>query len=119
LGASQDRKAAVLRAMLSDERRLVRFLMLMLAGEGVSVPGFSDSVEADFTSSAGNRDGFSPNGLFEMLLRALDEAPTRLDHLDSLLRELKTGAAAVPLPAGFDAIWEPIRALRRASELRP
>jgi hypothetical protein len=119
LGASQDRKAAVLRAMLSDERRLVRFLMLMLAGEGLPVPGFSDNVEADFTSSAGNRDGFSPNGLFEMLLRALDEAPTRLDHLDSLLRELKTGAAAVPLPAGFDAIWEPIRALRRASELRP
>jgi hypothetical protein len=119
VGAPQDRKAAVLRLMLSDQRRLVRFLMLMLAGEGLSVPGFGGDVAADFKSRAGNRDGFSPNGLFEMLLRALDEAPTRLDHLDSLLRQLRTGAEAVPLPTGFDAIWEPIQVLRQAREFRP
>jgi hypothetical protein len=49
------------------------------------------------------------SGLFEMLLRNLDRAPERLDHLNSLLKELRQGADGEDLlPAGFDAIWEPI-----------
>jgi hypothetical protein len=49
------------------------------------------------------------SGLFEMLLRNLDRAPERLDHLTSLLKELRQGADGEDLlPVGFDAIWKPI-----------
>jgi hypothetical protein len=44
-----------------------------------------------------------------MLLRTLDRNPARLDHLSGLLKELRHGAdGADLLPAGFDAVWEPI-----------
>ncbi|HYN10606.1 MAG TPA: phospholipase D family protein [Vicinamibacterales bacterium] len=115
VGAPEGRKEDVLRTLLQDRRRLMRFLMLLLAGEGTPVPGGGD----DGTSDGGGSDrgaGFSANGLFEMLLRALDEAPHRLDHLESLLAQLRQGRDGdAPLPEGFDAIWEPILAHRRAT----
>ena len=49
----------------------------------------------------------------EMLLRTLDRSPERLDHLASLLKELRHGADGEDLlPAGFDAVWEPIQRQR-------
>jgi hypothetical protein len=114
VGAPEGRREAVLRSLLQDRHRLLRFLMLLLANEGAAVPDFDDEGESGKGSSRGRFGGFSPNGLFEMLLRALDEAPHRLDHLESLLTQLRQGRDEVALlPDGFDAIWKPILAHRR------
>ena len=115
VGAPEGRKEDVLRLLLKDRRRLLRFLMLLLSGEGAALlpPGFA----ADDEHGHGGRmfGGFTANGLFEMLMRALDEAPHRLDHLETLLAQLRSGRDGdASLPEGFDAIWEPILAHRRA-----
>ena len=87
---------------------MMRFLWLLLADEGVAIPEMSGPDRPE----TGRGDSGSPllaNGLFELLLRNLDRAPIRLDHLNNLLKELRHGAEGEDLlPAGFDAIWDPI-----------
>ncbi len=119
IGAPEGRKEAVLRSLLQDRRRLMRFLMLLLADEGAAVPAFGDMMDGENGSRSDSAGGFSANGLFEMLMRALDLAPHRLDHLETLLTQLRQGSeGADPLPEGFDAIWQPILARRRARQER-
>jgi hypothetical protein len=49
--------------------------------------------------------------LLEALLRALADAPSRIDAVASLIDDLGDAAADV-LPPEFASIWEPIRAAR-------
>jgi hypothetical protein len=96
---------------------MMRFLWLLLADEGLPVPGPTAPNGGDAERGDG-RSSLLTNGLFEMLLRNLERSPDRLDHLESLLKELRHGAEGEDLmPPGFDAIWEPIwrqRERRRA-----
>ena len=108
IGAPEGRREHVIRSLVRDRSRMMRFLWLLLADEGVAVP---EVATTNMRESAGGEGGSSllTSGLFEMLLRNLDRAPERLDHLNSLLKELRQGADSEDLlPAGFDAIWEPI-----------
>lgn len=108
LGAPADRRDRILRSMLSDRKKVLRFLMLLLAEEGLDGPAGDERSSVD-TASNGQDVGFAPTGLLEMLLRALDNAPTRLDHVESLLGQLsrdEDGQAL--LPDGFEAVWVPI-----------
>jgi len=108
IGAPDGRREQVLRSLVRDRSRMMRFLWLLLADEGVAVP---EVATMNMRESAGGEGGSSllTSGLFEMLLRNLDRAPERLDHLTSLLKELRqVGDGEDLLPAGFDAIWEPI-----------
>lgn len=92
---------------------MMRFLWLLLADEGVAVPeGALDPNSREGQRGEG-RSSVLTNGLFEMLLRNLDHAPQRLDHLNGLLKELRHAEDGEDLlPAGFDEIWEPIWARR-------
>lgn len=117
LGAPEGRREQVLRAMLQDRTKMLRFLWLLLADEGAPVPEMSS--EQDRLDSNGTLRPSTPfvNGLFEMLLRNLDRSPERLDHLASLMKELRHGADGEDLlPVGFDEIWEPI--WKRREQLR-
>ena len=117
VGAPEGRREQVLRSLVRDRSRMIRFLWLLLADEGVAVP---EVTTMNMRESAGGEGGSSllTSGLFEMLLRNLDRAPERLDHLNSLLKELRQGADGEDLlPAGFDATWEPI--WRKRERLRP
>jgi hypothetical protein len=108
MGAPGGRREQVLRSLVRDRSRMMRFLWLLLADEGVAVP---EVATMNMRESAGGEGGLRlfTSGLFEMLLHNLDRAPERLDHLNSLLKELRQGADGEDLlPAGFDAIWEPI-----------
>ena len=87
---------------------MVRFLWLLLADEGVRLPDLGSVASGEHERGNGHST-LLPNGLFEMLLRNLDRAPERLDHLNGLLKEVRYGTAGEDLfPAGFDAVWEPI-----------
>ena len=108
VGAPEGRREHVLRSLVRDRSRMMRFLWLLLADEGIAVP---EVATMNMRESAGGVGGSSllTSGLFEMLLRNLDRAPERLDHLNGLLKELRQGADGEDLlPPGFDAIWEPI-----------
>jgi hypothetical protein len=108
VGAPEGRREHVLRSLVGDRSRMLRFLWLLLADEGVVVAEVEIMNKRE--SAGGERSSnLLSSGLFEMLLRNLDRAPERLDHLNSLLKELRQGADGDDLlPAGFDAIWEPI-----------
>jgi hypothetical protein len=117
LGAPEGRREQVLRSLVRDKSRMLRFLWLLLADEGVVLPDPSGPPTAGGARDA-NGQGLQSGGLFEILLRNLDRAPQRLDHLTNLLKELRQGADGEDLlPPGFDAIWEPIRLQRE--RLRP
>jgi hypothetical protein len=108
VGAPEDRREHVLRSLVRDRSRMLRFLWLLLADEGIVVP---EAAIMNMRESAGRTGGssISTSGLFELLLSNLDRAPERLDHLENLLKELRQGAGGEDLlPAGFDAIWDPI-----------
>lgn len=114
IGAPEDRREAVLRSLLQDRPRLMRFLMLMLADDGADIPDFDSVAGSPHADRRPRLSGSMTGGLFEMLLRALDRAPERLDHLETLLAQLRTDAGDCSLPDGFDAIWAPIQASRLA-----
>lgn len=108
IGAPADRRERIMRELLSDQKRVFRFLMLLLADEGVDP--FAAGEQGDKTAPGGDVAGtFVPAGLLEMMLRALDHAPGRLDHVESLLGQLSRDAEGrALLPDGFDAVWQPI-----------
>jgi hypothetical protein len=51
--------------------------------------------------------GWTDIPLLELLVRAVDRFPERLDHIDGLLRDLTEHRDEV-LPPGFQEIWQPI-----------
>jgi hypothetical protein len=117
VGAPEGRREQVLRSMVGDRAKMIRFLWLLLADEGVLVPAPGAPAGGNGTNTEGTSSPMV-NGLFEMLLRNLDRAPGRLDHLNSLLNELRQGSGGEDLmPTGFDAVWEPI--WRQRERLRP
>ena len=108
IGAPDGRREQVLRSLVKDRSGMMRFLWLLLADEGIAVPEATTSGESDSQQGNGTSSLLS-SGLFEMLLRNLDRAPERLDNLQGLLKELRHNPDGEDLlPAGFDAIWEPI-----------
>lgn len=115
-GAPANRRDNVLKTFLSDRGRFLKFMMLLLADEGFDPDGMREILQQD-----GNRDSdggnASASGLLEMLLNALDSAPVKLDHLESLIAQVMTDESGRSLlPIGFDEIWQPIR--RRRVQMR-
>ena len=55
--------------------------------------------------------------LLELLVRAADRFPDRLDHIEHLLRDLGDHGEKV-LPDGFEDIWAPIWRYRDGQEAR-
>lgn len=108
VGAPEGRREQVLRSLVGDRSRMMRFLWLLLADEGIAVPEAQTSGQSEGETGNG-ASSLLGSGLFEMLLRNLDRAPERLDNLHGLLKELRHDANGKDLlPEGFDAVWEPI-----------
>lgn len=105
-GAPSDRHPRLLASMLRDQDRLLRYLLLLLSDV--------DAVGADTNTGAGEAwlsewpgHGWTDIPLLELLVRAVDRFPERLDHIDGLLRDLTEHRDEV-LPPGFQEIWQPI-----------
>lgn len=115
-GAPANRRDNVLRTFLSDRGRFLKFMMLLLADEGFDPDGMRDILRQDGNRDSGGGNA-SASGLLEMLLNALDSAPVKLDHLESLIAQVTTDESGRSLlPIGFDEIWQPIR--RRRVQMR-
>ena len=112
-GAPENRQERLLLSILSDRERVLRFLLLLLAGTGVEAAWAKPSLPSSTNDGTGQMP-FSERGLFEVLVRTLEREPKRLDQIAILVRDLKkTTAGAALLPDGFDAIWEPIWTVRQ------
>lgn len=112
-GAPEDRHGRLLAAMLRDPDRLIRFLLLLLSDEDSRADGLGPRGVEAWLGRWG-RGSIDDLPLLELLIRAVDRYPDRLDHIDALLRDLADNEAEV-LPPGFRDIWEPIWASRKGT----
>src|SRR5215203_3763196 len=113
-GTPADRRERLLRAVIQDRDRFVRYLLLLLADEGFELAeqmAITDRASGDKASSSHDDEG---GGLLESFLRTLDRDPARLDHIARLVEDLRTQPdAAQLLPERFDEVWTPIWSARQ------
>ena len=112
-GAPEDRRDYVLRQLLSDPDRVMRFLLLLLMDHRAKDFGqwFADPTKAD---------GAQPwihsmfeSTLFESMIRALHRDPDRIDQVAHIIDDLrKSPDGRELLPKGLDEIWQPIWTIR-------
>ena len=115
VGAPEDRKERLLRSFLSDRRRVLQLLLLILSGEGADVSAFVQAVRRDGTNRGGLLGGWEGAALLEALLRSLSRNPGGIDEAARLISDLrKTPEGKDLLPEGLDEIWEPVWAAREA-----
>lgn len=115
-GAPSDRQERILRALLSDRGKVIRFILLLLAEGGVDRNSILFALQK---SLSGNGDDDNVDALrfplFEALVRTLDRNPKKLDQISRLVQDLKrTSIDGELLPEGFEEIWEPIWQAREA-----
>jgi hypothetical protein len=105
----------LLRHLLSDKTKVLRFLLLLLSD-------FDASEFSKFFTTTGKHDGengilahgLSESTLFESLLRALDRSPEHIDQVEQIIADLQqTPEGRELLPEDLDAIWGPILEVRR------
>lgn len=110
--APTDRSQRLLRSIIRDKERFLRFLALLLgevdAGFGHQVSQMEwEEWDSRHTVGAGNRFP-----LLEQLLRVLHENPEQLAHIQELITDLGEGDDVEQiLPEGFDRVFDPIWAV--------
>ena len=104
-GAPGDRVERVLQAVLGDQQRFLRYLLLLLADhEDVAAIGASLIAAGD--GGVGDRTHGVSLPLFEELLKALARSPAKLIAIARLVDDLKrTPAGRSLFPEGFDEMW--------------
>ena len=115
-GAPAGRREAILRLILDDPGKVLRFLQFLL-DDGATE---SSELQIQDHGTDGASNGYRSGGyvLLESLLRALAAAPKRLDEVEAVLRELGTDSDAhTRLPDGLLEVWPAIWAAREA--IRP
>jgi len=115
VNAPENRNECLLRHLLSDKTKVLRFLLLLLSD-------FDASEFSKFFTTTGKHDGengilahgLSESTLFESLLRALDRSPEHIDQVEQIIADLQqTPEGRELLPEDLDAIWGPILEVRR------
>jgi hypothetical protein len=112
-GAPSDRQERILRSLLNSKDRVLRFILFLLAEGGADVTAILLATRTQLSGKESRgRDGFE-FPLFEILVRALDRNPTKLDQVARLVDDLrKSPEGKQLLPEGFDSVWEPVWATR-------
>lgn len=119
-GAPSDRRSRLLRVLLGDAGRFLRYLLMLLADESsderFDLEEMLDRLDRPHhDADAGSGTAGIP--LLEALLRALARDPSRLVPVDRLVEELsESDEGRALLPEDFAEVWEPIRSV--AAELR-
>ncbi len=108
-----NRHEAILRDLLSDRDRVLRFLLLLLLDAGArDLSKLTDSPKNGDNTFSFMHSMFGAT-LFESLIRALDRDPERLEQVRQVILDLRqTDEGKALLPDDLDPIWEPIWAVR-------
>jgi len=109
-GAPPDRPERILRSLLSDKGKVIRFMLLLLAEGGADRNSILIALQKSLSGN-GDDDNMAAVRfpLFEALVKTLDRNPRKLDQIARLVEDLKrTSTDGEVLPDGFEEIWEPI-----------
>jgi hypothetical protein len=109
-GVPEGRREAILRELLKDPEQVLRLLRALLAFETEAGPDGGTSLLSQLGGRGNDRHSYEAP-LLESLLRALDEAPEKLNAIASLIDDLKDVDDV--LPPGLLEIWEPIYTVHR------
>jgi hypothetical protein len=101
VGAPQNRRETVIRSILDDPQKVMRFIRFLLSGE----EGWFIGGDGTGGSWNGAWAPWESEALLEPLLKALRDDPRRLDSVESLLKELSVDGKELPVPPGFEAVW--------------
>ena len=108
----EGRKEALLKHLLSDKDRVLRFMMLLLSDADASAFAvFTDGNQGDGKTFhfAGMLDGRT---LFESLMQCVARDPSRLQQIADMISDLEsTEEGQALLPDNLDSIWAPIWAV--------
>ncbi|MEN3284728.1 MAG: hypothetical protein V7607_5868 [Solirubrobacteraceae bacterium] len=115
--APADRHAQITRALLSSRSEVVRYLLYLLAGQGVEAVRALIEADPAAKSSADVANPLVVVPLVESLLRTLDRDPSRLTAVRRIVEDLSATEHGVDLlPEGWEAIWEPVAVLAKEVE---
>ncbi len=114
LGAPENRENKLLLAMLSNRERLIRYLLILLAGPEFGLRALQRKCDRGQWQDAHFSGGVGL-ALLEPLLRTLAEDPARLADVERLVRDLESSEeGAVLLPEDFVVVWGAIRSAHDA-----
>lgn len=113
--APADRSNRLLRILLGDAERFLRYLLMLLADDAVDAWGLSDLLDAmEGTTDRKWRTAGDSIPLLEALLRTLSSDPDRLDHINQLIVDLCADEEGRELlPPGLLDIWDPVWAVAK------
>jgi hypothetical protein len=111
-GGPPDRRERILRTVLRDRARVLRFLLLLLGDVDAILSG-DLALPGELSGSADHRGGGSDATLLEPLVRALHRDPGRLDQIARVVQELKGGEEGDLLPEQFEGIWDVVWSVRQ------
>lgn len=112
-GFPEDRRQRLLQHLLKDRQQLLRYLFLLLEeDEALLLSNYPTSLSNVGSSVDG---GFQANfPLFEVLVKALEHSPEKLDHVERLVADLmSTEEGRELLPEEFNQIWIPLWKARK------
>jgi hypothetical protein len=114
IGAPSGRDQRVLTMMLRNQQELLRYLLFLLADAELDLQALIDAMSSDqFGAPSGGFDRVAPP-LLETMLQSLSGDPSRLDHVNQLIEDLRgTQEGRDLLPEGLDDIWGPIWTVRQ------
>jgi hypothetical protein len=112
-GTPNNRRERLLRSLIGDRQRFIQLMMCLLADEGFELSDVMASIDRNTVGAPVT--GYGTTALFESLLRSLDRSPERLDHIATLIADLRQqGNVTEIFPPGFEELWEPIWAARQS-----
>lgn len=114
-GAPEGRRERVLTDLLTSRADVLRYLLFLLADlSGTGIDDLADALMTEPSGSDSRRFNIDDAPLLESLLSALRHDPSRLDHIASLIKELRSGERGDDLlPQDLDSVWEPIWEARK------
>jgi hypothetical protein len=111
-GDPEDRRARVLRKLLSDRADVLRYLLYLLTGDRVEAVRALTQRPRNGEGSAAGGGGDLGLPLLESLLRTFDREPAKLAAVGRVVEDLQASeGGAELLPDGWDSIWEPVKAV--------
>jgi len=101
-GMPEGRNQHILRSILSDRERFIRYLLLILGREGSL--GIGPALTGHGKAGNGHPRDLLP--LFEELVRAYSRDPEKIRRIGRLVEDLReTGHMEEILPEGFEEVW--------------
>lgn len=108
-GAPRERFDRILARQIDTPEKFLRLLALLIGfvSRGSGVAAVVNDRSGSWAAGAGQ-------GVLELLARALSENPESIDHLETIVEQLRRSASGrAVLPDGWDDVWKPALEARR------